>query len=274
MSDPSLGDPGDTTINNDDVPSSSGLDPGVETAIIVNVVVWVFIGGLFLFLYCALCRPARRIKKVNNSRTKAPKPSLIYWLWRKHNHEAARAELERVDREFAVHGEREEERIRVARTGGRRKRSSFVSKLVAILFRKKAKEQNGERINLGPLQPGVMSTSTPTPFSGARNEEIQPGGIARLKELFMAKEEKGKETQGETRKGSYFGPFFRRLKTDVVSAERRDGGDEESLIGMEEEKKREELEVEVKKPAKRSTWESEALPAYESLAEDQQHEGN
>jgi hypothetical protein len=58
-----------------------------------------------------------------------------------------------------------------------------------------------------------------------------------------------------------------------VRAERRDGGDEESLIGMEEEK-REGLQVEVMKHAKRSTWESEAPPAYESLAEDQHHEGN
>jgi hypothetical protein len=281
MSDPSLGDPSDTIINDDDVsPNSSGLDPGIETAIIVNVVVWVFIGSLFLFLYCTLFRPARRINKANNSRTEAPKPSLIHWLWRKRNHEAprneaARVELGRADREFAAHGEREEERIRVTRTGRGRKRSSFASKLVAILFRKKTEEQNGERINLGPLQPGVMSTSTPTPSSGARNEERQPGVIAKLKKLFMRKEGKGKrkETQGETSKGSYFGPFFWWLKTDVVSAERSNGGDEESLMGMEEEK-REGLEVEVKKPAKRSTWGSEAPPAYESLAEDQHHEGN
>lgn len=189
--------------------------------------------------------------------------------------EAARAELRRADREFPAHGEREEERIKVAGTGSRRKRSSFVSKLVAILFRKKTKEQNDEGINLGPLQPGVMSTSTPTPLSGARNGEIQPGVMAKFKKLFMAKEGKGKgkETQEETRKGSYFGPFFWWLKADVMSEERRDGGDEESLIGIEEEK-REGLEVEVKKPARWSTWESEAPPAYESLVEDQHHEGN
>jgi hypothetical protein len=275
MSDPSLGDPGDTIINDDDVPNSSGLDPGIEIAIIVNVVVWLFIGSLFLFLYCTFFRPARRINKANNSRTKAPKPSLIHWLLRKRNHEAARVELGRADREFAAHGEREEERIGATRTGSGRKRSSFVGKLVAILFRKKTEEQNGERIYLGPLQPGVMFTSTPTPSSGARNEERQPGVIAKLKKLFMTKEGegKGKETQGETRKGNYFGPFFWWLKTDVVSAERRNGGDEEGLMGMEEEKK-EGLEVEVKKPAKRSTWGSEAPPAYESLAEDQYHEGN
>jgi hypothetical protein len=277
MSDPSLGDPGNTITNDDDVPpNSSGLDPGIETAIIVNVVVWFFIGSLFLFLYCTFIR---RFNKANNSRTKAPKPSLIHWQWRKRNREALRSEATRVelgraDREFAAHGEREEERIWVTKTGGGRKRPSFVSKLVAILFRKKTEEQNGERINLGPLQPGVMSTSTPTPPSGARNEERQPGMIAELKKLFMTKEGKGKgkETQGETRK-SYFGPFFWWLKTDVVSVERRNGRDEESLMGMEEEK-REGLEVEVKKPARRSTWGSEAPPAYESLAEDQHHEVN
>jgi hypothetical protein len=273
-------DPSDTNINNNDVPpNSSGLDPGIETAIIVNVVVWVFIGSLFLFLYCTLCRPIRRISKANNSKTKTPRSSLISWFWRKRNHEAvrneaARVELGRADGEFTAHGEREEERIRATRTGGRRKRSSSVSILLAIFFRK-TKEQNGERINPGPLQPGVMSATTPTPFSGAQNEETQLGVIAKPKKLFMAKEGKGKgkETQGEIRKGISFGPFFWRLKTDVVTTERRDGGDEESLIGMEEEKK-EGLEVDVKKPAKRSTWESEAPPAYESLAEDQRCEGN
>jgi hypothetical protein len=279
MSDPSLGDTGDTIINDDAPSNSSGLDPGIETAIIVNVVVWVFIGGLFLCLYCTFFRPLRRISKANNSRTKTPKPSPKHWLWRNRNHEAVRGEavrveLGRADREFAAHGEREEERIRVTRTGGGRKRPSLASKLLPIFFSsKKTEEQNGERINLGPIQTGGMSTSTPTSSSGARNEEIHLIAIPNLKKLFMAKEEKGKERKGETRKGSYFGPLFRWLKTDVMSAERRNGGDEESLMCMEEEK-RDGLGVEVKEPAKRSTWGSEAPPAYESLAEDQHQERN
>jgi hypothetical protein len=245
MADPGFDNTDNIGINDGDAPgSSSGLDPGVETAIIVNVVVWVFILGLFLFLwmYCRPTRPRRIDNKANknNSTTNQKSrnhPSLISRFWRTQSHKAeiqdyaAGLELgRRVDGEFAAHGEPEE-------------------------------EQSGERVNPGSLPLGVTPLYTPTlPSSRARNEETEPQSsvIGKLKKIFRAREGKGKGAQGERR---------------------RKAGDEESLMGVkvkeEEEEKGEleEVEVEVKKPAKWSTRGSEEPPppAYESLAEDQQH---
>jgi hypothetical protein len=74
MSDSSLGDPGDTTINNDDVPpNSSGLDPGVETAIIVNVVVWLFSGAYFSSSIAGIVAPLGTLKMRIIPRLKPPR---------------------------------------------------------------------------------------------------------------------------------------------------------------------------------------------------------
>jgi hypothetical protein len=143
------------------------------------------------------------------------------------------------------------------------------------LFWKKAEGQKGQEMHMGPLQAGVI-TSTPEPAFSARNEERGLGMIAKLKKLFITQEGKGKgkEAQGRATEGSYFGSFSWWLKPAVVSAEPRNGGDEESLVGIEEEK-RDGLEVEVRTPARKSTWGSEAPPAYESLiAEGQEREGS
>jgi hypothetical protein len=269
MADPSSGDPVyDATSSS--TSDYSGLDPGTETIIIVVVVTSFFIVATFLCI-CYTFPHDFRIQRGPGFRSK--------FLEGKRHHEAARVDLEEADREFAAQREREEGTMGVTRTGGGRKRSNFMSKLLAVLFMKKTEAQKGERMYVGPVHPGVIITSTPTtsPASAARNENRQTSMVAKLKMLFMTPEGKGKgkETQGNIKKRrSVFGIFFGGLKADVMNAKMGRGGDEESLVGMKEEK-REGLAVEVNVPARRSTWGSEAPPAYESLlAEDQQHEGN
>lgn len=188
-------------------------------------------------------------------------------------------ELGKADREPAAHKEREQEIIGVTRAGGARKRPSIAAALVAIFSIKKTEAQKGERVYMGLVQPRVIISSTPAPApaSAARDERRQRSVMPNLKTLFMTQEGKGngEETQGNERKRrSLFGSPFWWLKADVESPKGAKEGVEESLVGMKWEK-REGLEVEVKKLARRSTWGSEAPPAYESLLEeDQQHEGD